>query len=132
MRIAVSVDTDAGLDAVVCPHFGHSPYYALVDVEGNRAITIQTVANPYYPEHTPGAIPQFIHSQGAHVMLTGGMGQRAVAFFEQYGIQPVTGASGTVRQSLEQFLSGQVTGAEPCHESISDCHGEHDHAGGAR
>jgi predicted Fe-Mo cluster-binding NifX family protein len=50
-------------------------------------------------------------------MLTGSMGYRAVSFFQQMGIQPVTGAGGTVRQSLERYLDGQLSGAEPCSES---------------
>jgi predicted Fe-Mo cluster-binding NifX family protein len=56
-------------------------------------------------------------------MLSGGMGGRAVAFFQQYGIQPVTGALGTVRQSVELFLSGQLTGTAPCPESVEHGHG---------
>jgi predicted Fe-Mo cluster-binding NifX family protein len=46
-----------------------------------------------------------------------------VAFFEQYGIQPVTGATGTVRQSVEQYLGGQLEGAAPCRESVEHGHG---------
>ena len=56
-------------------------------------------------------------------MLTGGMGYRAVTFFEQYGIQPVTGASGTVRDAVDQFLNGQLTGAAPCSESVAHAEG---------
>jgi len=127
MRIAVSTDTKHGLDAAVSPHFGRCPFYTLVDVQDGQVNSVQIVPNPYFPDHVPGVIPQFIHSQGADVMLTGGMGQRAVAFFEQYGIQPVTGAGGTVRQAVEQFLNGQITGASPCHESVSHRHEETNH-----
>ena len=56
-------------------------------------------------------------------MLTGGMGGRAVGFFEQSGIQPVTGAAGTVGNALEQFLSGALDGVAPCRESIEHNHG---------
>ena len=57
-------------------------------------------------------------------MLAGGMGQRAIGFFQQYGIQAVTGASGTVRHALEQYLGGVLQGAEPCRESIEHAHEE--------
>jgi hypothetical protein len=57
-------------------------------------------------------------------MLTGGMGRRAIAFFQQYGVQAVTGASGTVRHALERYLGGELRGAEPCRESIEHAHGE--------
>jgi len=122
IRVAVSVDDGNGLDSVVSPHFGRCPYFVMVDLEGQEVHAVQVISNPYYGHHQPGQVPGFIHSQEANVMLTGGMGQRAIAFFEQYGIQAATGASGTVRYALEQYLGGELTGAEPCRESV-----EHDH-----
>jgi predicted Fe-Mo cluster-binding NifX family protein len=128
MRIAISVESNGGLDAPVCGHFGHSPYFALVDVEGEQVGPVHMIANPHYPQHAPGAIPQFIHTQDADVMLTGGMGARAVSFFEEYGVEPVTGASGTVREALAQYLSGQLTGVVPCHDHASNCEEHEQHA----
>ncbi len=124
MRIAVSADSNDGLDSVVSPHFGRCPYYVLVDVEDRQVRQVQAVPNPYYAQHAPGVVPEFIHRQGAHVMLTGGMGGRAIAFFQEYGIEPVTGASGTVRRALEQYLHGALQGAAPCHESVAHGHGQ--------
>jgi predicted Fe-Mo cluster-binding NifX family protein len=121
-RIAVSTDNEQGLDSTISPHFGRCPYFVLVDLEGREVRGVQAVPNPHYPNHQPGQVPAFIHSQGAGAMLASGMGGRAVAFFEQYGIQPVTGASGTVRQALEQYLSGQLQGAAPCAESVAHGH----------
>jgi len=119
MRVAVSAESNLGLEANVGSHFGHSPFFALVDLEGEHVKSVLVLANPAYPEHVPGVVPRFIHSYGADVMLTGGMGHRAVTFFEQYGIRPVTGANGTVRQALERFLRGELTGSTPCHDRDS-------------
>ena len=118
MRVAVSVDDSSGLDSVVSPHFGRCPYYVLVDLEGEEVKKVSVVANDNYGRHAPGTVPTFIQSQGADVMLAGGMGRRAVALFEQFGIQAVTGASGTVAHSLEQYLGGKLQGAEPCSTSL--------------
>ncbi len=122
MRVAVSADDNNGLDSVVSPHFGRCPYFVLVDLEGQEVKTVQAISNPYYGHHEPGQVPGFIHSQGAEVMLTGGMGRRAIGFFQQSGVQAVTGASGTVRYALEQYLGGGLQGAEPCRESIEHAH----------
>jgi predicted Fe-Mo cluster-binding NifX family protein len=130
MRIAISVDTTHGLEAPVSPHFGRCPFYAIVDVDDGQVLSVQTVPNPYYLEHVPGVVPQFIQGQGVNVMLTGGMGYRAVSFFEQLGIQPVTGASGTVREALDAFWQGDLGGAAPCHESTHGCDGDHGHGHG--
>ena len=124
MRVAVSADDDRGLEAVVSSHFGRCPYYVLVDLEEQEVEAARVVANPFFGQHRPGQVPGFIRSQGADVMLTGGMGGRAVAFFEQYGIVPVTGAAGTVRRTLEQYLGGELQGAEPCTESVAHGHEE--------
>jgi predicted Fe-Mo cluster-binding NifX family protein len=102
----------------------------LVDVDGCEVHDVNVVENPYYNRHQPGQVPQFIHKQSADVMLTGGMGRRAIAFFDQFGIEAVTGASGTVRRSLEQYLGGGLEGAQPCRESVDHAHGEgHEHGG---
>jgi predicted Fe-Mo cluster-binding NifX family protein len=123
MRIAVSANENNGLDSAIGAHFGRCPYFVLVDVEGEAVTAVQTIDNPYYSQHQPGQVPGFIQSQKADVMLSGGMGGRAVTFFQQYGIEPVTGASGTVRQSVESFLGGQLTGTAPCAESVEHGHG---------
>ena len=124
MRIAISADDNNGLESVVSPHFGRCPHYILADVEGQEVKAVQAVDNPHYGQHAPGQVPGFIHSQGVNVMLTGGMGRRAIVFFEQYGIEAVTGASGTVRHALERYLGGQLRGVQPCRESIEHAHGE--------
>ena len=123
MRIAVSADTKEGLDSVVSPHFGRCPYFSLVDMEGCQVMQVLEVDNPFHGQHQPGQVPSFIHQQGADVMLTGGMGARAVEFFGQYGIEAVTGAAGTVRLSLERYLGGELKGAAPCAESQAHGHG---------
>jgi predicted Fe-Mo cluster-binding NifX family protein len=124
MRIAVSADSKQGLDSVVSPHFGRCPYFVLVDLDGDNVGEVGEVDNPYYGNHQPGQVPGFISSLGANVMLSGGMGGRAIMFFEQYGIEGVTGAYGTVRQSLERYLGGQLKGAAPCAESQEHGHGD--------
>jgi len=122
MRIAVSADDSNGLDSVVSPHFGRCPYYILVDLDGQEVKQVNAVANANYGRHAPGTVPTFIQNQGADVMLAGGMGRRAIALFQQYGIQAVTGAVGSVRHALEQYLGGELQGAEPCNTSLG-----HDH-----
>ena len=126
MRIAVSADSKGGLDSVVSPHFGRCPYFIVVDLNDQDVQSVREVDNPYYGHHQPGQVPALIHSLGADVMLTGGMGGRAIMFFQQFGIEGVTGAYGTVRQSVERYLGGQLKGAAPCKESEEHGHGDSD------
>ncbi len=122
-KIVISAETADGLDAPVCAHFGHAPYFAVVELEGAEPRAVEAVANPYLLGHEPGQIPAFIHGLGAEVMLSGGMGGRAVGFFQQYGIAVGTGATGSVRETLSRYLNGELNGAAPCAESVEHGHG---------
>jgi predicted Fe-Mo cluster-binding NifX family protein len=123
MKIAVTAENNNGLESMVAQHFGHAPYFVLVDVENGEVTTVESAANPYAEAHQPGQIPAFIKQLNANVILSGGMGGRAIEFFEQANIKAATGASGTVRQSLENYLGGKLKEAAPCDESVAHGHG---------
>ncbi|MEA3334960.1 MAG: NifB/NifX family molybdenum-iron cluster-binding protein [Chloroflexota bacterium] len=123
MRIAISLQTNNDLNSIVAQHFGRCPYFALVDMQGNEVQAIEVIDNPYYAGHQVGEIPRFIHEQKADVMLSGGMGGRAIQFFEQLGIGVATGASGTVRDTLASYNAGELREAAPCAESVAHGHG---------
>jgi predicted Fe-Mo cluster-binding NifX family protein len=129
MRIAVSAEANNGLDSPVSAHFGHAPCFILADVEDGEVKNVSSVDNPYHGNHQPGQMPAFLHQQGVDVMLSGGMGRRAIMFFEQYGIEAVTGASGSVGQTLQRYLDGQLTGSQPCADSEHHHHHGHGHGG---
>lgn len=118
MRIAVTAEDNNGLDSVIAQHFGHAPYFVFVDVVGGEVTAAQGAQNPFGGGHAPGEVPAFIKEQGAEVILSGGMGTRAVDFFENLGIHAATGAAGTVGEGVKMYLDGALTGADPCIESI--------------
>jgi predicted Fe-Mo cluster-binding NifX family protein len=117
IRIAISTRDDNGLSSTVSEHFGRCAYFTLAEIEDNEIKSTQVIANPYAHNHVPGQIPAFIKEQGVNVMLTGGMGRRAVSFFEQFSIDVATGAAGTVHQTIQAYLAGKLRGASPCAES---------------
>ncbi len=121
-KIAISVLDASGLDAPISPHFGRCPYFTVVELDENEVRTVESVPNPYFANHQPGEVPGFINSLKADVMLSGGMGGRAVAFFQSFGITPATGASGIAREALQMYLAGNLSGAAPCAESIQHGH----------
>jgi predicted Fe-Mo cluster-binding NifX family protein len=118
MRVAFSADDEKGLESTVSHHFGRCPYYVLVDIEQGEPTKVKTVENPHFGNHQPGQVPRFIESLGAQVIVSGGMGRRALGFFEVANIEPVTQARGTVGEVLQQYLGGVLAGAEPCRESV--------------
>ena len=128
MKIAVSLEEDNGLASVVAMHFGRCPYYGFVDVENGEIKDAQIKKNPFFDSHEPGQVPQFIAQEKADVMIAGGMGGRAIDWFNQLGVKAVTGASGILDEVIKSYLSGaEFSGKSPCKdENSGDC-GKHSH-----
>jgi predicted Fe-Mo cluster-binding NifX family protein len=117
MRIAIASNDNRALDGIVSEHFGRCPYYVLADAEGREIKNVQTIDSPFYSSHGQlGEVPGFIRGQGANVMIAGGMGPKAIEFFNQFGIEAVTGASGRVRDAINNYLDGRLSGAQSCQE----------------
>ena len=124
-RIAFACEDNGGLKSQMSMHFGRCPYYTLVDVEGEDIKSVEVIENPYYNNHTPGAVPQFINSQNVQVMIAGGMGPRAIDLFQSLGIEVATGVGGQVENVLKAYLEGKVYGTVPCaHDHHSHSHRE--------
>ena len=104
MKIAIS--TDSGQ---VSGHFGRCPEFTIVEIESGEIINREAVANP---GHAPGALPRFLADRGVSVIVAGGMGPRAQGFFQELGIEPVAGVSGSVDEVIRQFLAGSLRGGE--------------------
>jgi len=125
MRIAIASEDERGLDSLVSQHFGRCPYYTLVEVEAGEVKEVKVVNNPFYGSHgQPGEVPGFIRSQGAQVIITGGMGPRALGFFNQFGIEAISGAFGRVREALNAYFGGRLSGSLPCREGKESKDGE--------
>ena len=45
MRIAISVETNNGLESVVSHHFGRCPYFVLVNVDDREVQDVQVIDN---------------------------------------------------------------------------------------
>lgn len=121
-RIALACEDNQGLSGQMSQHFGRCPYYLIVDVEGDEIKKTDSVDNPYYNNHVPGMVPQFINEQGANVMIAGGMGPRAIDMFGNLGIEVVTGAIGNVGNVLQAYLRGEISGVESCEHDYPGAH----------
>ena len=122
MKIVISAETDQGLDSQVAHHFGRCPYFALVEIKDKEVQSVEVIENPYYESHQPGQVPGYIKEQNAQVMLSGGMGRRAIQFFIDFEIEAATGATGTVLETVNAYLDGKLRGASSCAESEAHSH----------
>ena len=108
MKVAIPV-----AEGNLCLHFGHCEYFAIFDVV-NGAVSGRTDVTP--PPHAPGVIPKFLNEQDVAVILAGGMGQKAIQLFDQFGIKVVIGApSIDPKLAVEQYLIDTLqTGTNVC------------------
>ena len=104
MRVAISTDGDS-----VSAHFGRCPSYTIVDIEDGKVIKKEVVDNP---GHMTGAIPQFLHEKGVECIIAGGMGARAIGFFDEFGIKPIVGVQGRIDEIIEKLIKGELRGGE--------------------
>jgi len=106
MKIAISA-TGPSLDAAVDPRFGRCAYFIIADAEQG---TFEALENTNAAAGSGAGIQsgQMIAASGAQVVLTGNCGPNAVSTLSAAGIQVVTGCSGTVREVIEQYKTGQL------------------------
>jgi predicted Fe-Mo cluster-binding NifX family protein len=102
MRVAIPVETKEGENSVVCEHFGRTPYFAYVDIDENGNYSVTVEENPLI-EHTEGALPELLKNKGVDLIVAFRMGQKAQAFFNQWGIKVVLGAHGRVADVIREL-----------------------------
>ena len=130
MRIAISTDGD-----FVSAHFGRCPQFTIVDIKDGKVTNKEVIDNP---GHQPGFIPQFLHQRDVECIVCGGMGRRAINFFNEFKIKTVIGVTGKIDVALEKLENGTLAGGESLckpgagkgygfEKSECDHTGEHEH-----
>ncbi len=94
-------------------HFGHAKEFAIFEVNGSETIDKQLHVPP---PHEPGVLPQWLNGLGVNIIITGGMGGRALQLFIQNGIKVLTGAASMPPEEIvSQYISNTLqTGENAC------------------
>ncbi len=110
MKIAIPL-----ADGRLSMHFGHSEYFAILDVDPATKAVLKR-EDIEAPPHQPGLLPPWLKSKGVDVVITGGMGQRALSLFREQGVEVVVGApSLTPEEIANSYLNGTlITGQNVC------------------
>lgn len=101
----IAIPTANGL---LCMHFGHCEQFAFVTVDPDSKSVIGTeLLTP--PPHEPGVLPKWVAEQGGHLVIAGGMGQRAQELFIQNQVQVLVGAPADTPENLAiAYLNGSL------------------------
>jgi predicted Fe-Mo cluster-binding NifX family protein len=100
------------LDSAVDPRFGRAKYFLLIDTETLQATAHDNAQNLNAPQGAGIQAAQAIHDLRADAVVTGHVGPKAFATLAAAGIAVYLGASGTVREAIEQFHGGRLQKAE--------------------
>lgn len=106
MKIAVSA-TQPSLDAQVDPRFGRCQYFIIVDLDTMQSEAVENTG----ALASGGAgisTAQLITGKGVEAVLTGNCGPNAFQVLSAAGIKVVTGASGVVRDAVQDYKSGNL------------------------
>ena len=104
MLIAVPSDAPGGLEANISEHFGRCDVFTLVAVEDQEVGEVTLIENGGHEEGGCLAPVTLLKEKGAAAMITGGMGRRPLAGFEEAGIVVHhKGEATTVGQAIEAF-----------------------------
>ncbi|MFO7985308.1 MAG: iron-sulfur cluster carrier protein MrpORP [Desulfatiglandaceae bacterium] len=100
-------------DGKLAAHFGHCEQFAFMETQDGKLLKTK-MRNP--PTHEPGVLPRWLHEQGAHVLIVGGMGERAQQLLREKNIEVLIGAPMDSPESLaNQYLSNTLmTGDNMC------------------
>jgi predicted Fe-Mo cluster-binding NifX family protein len=124
MKICVSA-TGNNLEATIDPRFGRCLYLVIVDSE-----TMQFEAIPNMAAGSTGGAgiqaAQTIANKDVKVVITGNIGPNAFEALSTAGIEIITGASGTVKEAIDQYKNGKL------HKTGSATVGEHSGMGNER
>lgn len=108
MKIAVTA-TAPELDADMDPRFGRAHYFVILDDEGNILATHDNASTRNAMQGAGIQAGKFLADNNVEVLLTGHVGPNAYRTLEAAGIKVGVEMSGTVREALEAFKSGNVT-----------------------
>jgi len=107
MKIAIPTS-----DGLLDPHFGHCRSFTLFDMEpgSDRVLHCEVVEAP---PHEPGLLPKWLSEKGVTRVVAGGMGERAIQIFSQFGVSVEVGAPRVPpEEALKMALSGSLAGGK--------------------
>ncbi len=107
--IAIPSNRPGGLEGSVAQHFGHCDLYTIVDIKNGMIDNVSTILAVPHQQGGCMAPVQYLADKEVKYMISGGMGFRPLAGFEQVGIDVYyydNDLDMNIKQAVEAFISG--------------------------
>ena len=110
MKVVV---TAAGrtLESPVDPRFGRAQCFVLIDSETGDFSAHDNTQNLNAVQGAGIQAAQTVVELGAEVLVTGNVGPKAFATLQAGNVTMYTGATGTIREAVDQWRSGKLQAA---------------------
>lgn len=110
MRIAITA-TGPMLEDKVDPRFGRCPYFIIVDP---KTLEFEALENSSAMSAGGAGIAtgQMITEKGVEAILTGNCGPNAYQVLSAAGLKVITGVSGTVKDTIEEYKLGTYSASQ--------------------
>jgi predicted Fe-Mo cluster-binding NifX family protein len=121
MRICIPTIGKEGLDEKVHNHFGSAKYFLIYDIESKEISYIEN--DNAHHSHGMCQPLKAIANQNVDVVLTSGMGGRAIQLLNGGGVKVYILEGDTVKEAIEKFESNSLKELTPesgCKNH--DCH----------
>jgi len=99
------------LDSAVDPRFGRARYFVVVDTDTNQVTVHDNEQNLNAAQGAGIQAARNVKSLKVKQLVTGNIGPKAFDVLNAGGIEIFIGASGTVRDALEQMKAGKLNKA---------------------
>jgi predicted Fe-Mo cluster-binding NifX family protein len=110
LKVCVSA-TGNSIDSQIDPRFGRCAYFIIADTD---TMDCQCLPNAAYDSPHGAGIQaaQVVANQNVQAVITGMVGPNAHRVLSAAGIEIVTGVTGTVRDAVQRYKSGELRGGQ--------------------
>ena len=119
VKLVIPVEDQTGV--TLSAHFGRAPYFVWFTVESGKVVASGVVPNDSDHFGGMGSPPEKIRSLGGDVVISSGMGMKAIQMFQDLGIAVLQGTHRRSQENVEAFIGGEL------HELTQGCLQGHEH-----
>lgn len=115
-RIAISIEESSNGKETVAEHFARCSKFKVCELDDDKTlIKTEIYFNPLVGEHNGACqLPGYVKQFNVSTIIAGGMGQKAVNNFLDYGINVITAPGLLSQDAFDLYLQGKLSGYEAC------------------
>lgn len=114
-RFVIAIEGNEVIEKVA-EHFGRCTKFKVCELDEDKIlIKTEIYFNPLVGEHNGACqLPGYVKQFNVNTIIAGGMGQKAINNFLNYGINVITAPGLEFKKALKLFVEGKLDGYNIC------------------